>query len=183
MLRKNTQRLCWRMLGLAAVFAISMVSTSCSSLPGFVPPDVTLVNIEFSDLTVFETSGVVTLRVVNENDNPLVVDGGVYNLYLGGMKVGKGLSDQRLEAPRLGSDVLQVPIYINNLALVTRLAKLMEQPEIDYQLKGKLFVERAYGTKKIRLDKVGRLDLENLPGRETLGLGNDDALDLDALPQ
>jgi len=166
-----------------ALISLLSVVAGCSSLGGFVPPDVTLVNVEFSDLTVFETSGVVTLRVANENDEALVVDGGVYNLYLGGMKVGKGLSDHRLEAPRLGSDILEVPIYINNLALVTRLATLMDQPEIDYQLKGKLFVERAYGTQKVRLDKSGRLDLQNLPGQKNLGITGDESLDLGSIPQ
>ncbi len=64
----------------------------CTALH-LVPPDVSLVDLEFTDLTLFETSGVFTVRLSNENPEPLAVEGGVYNLYLGGKKVGKGLSD------------------------------------------------------------------------------------------
>ena len=140
----------------AAVLALAI--TSCATLEPFTAPDVTLVNIRFEDLTVFETSGTFTVRLSNENPEPMVVDGAVYKLYLGGQSVGKALSDVRVEVPRLGSSVYEVDVFINNVALVTRLVTLGQQRELDYTIKGKLYVERPYGTRRLRFERDGRLD-------------------------
>lgn len=147
--------------GLLCLVVLS--SVSCASLEPFSAPGVSLVNIEFADLTLFETSGVFTVRISNENPDPVVVDGAVYNLYLGGLKVGRALSDRRLEVPRLGSATYEVDLYINNLALATRLIPLIESQVLDYRVKGKLYVERPYGLRRMRFSRDGRLDLRGKP--------------------
>ena len=138
------------------LFALALAG--CATLEPFTAPDVTLVDIRFEDLTVFETSGTFTVRLSNENPEALTVDGAVYKLYLGGQKVGRALSDARVEVPRLGSTVYEVDVYINNVALVARLLTLGEQKGLDYTIKGKLYVERPYGTRGLRFSRDGRLD-------------------------
>ena len=108
-----------------AVLALTI--TGCATLESFTAPDVTLVDVRFEDLTVFETSGTFTVRLSNENPEPMVVDGAVYKLYLGGQRVGKALSEKRIEVPRLGSSVYEVDVYINNVALVARLLTLGQE--------------------------------------------------------
>lgn len=148
---------------IAAVLGLAIAG--CATFEPFTAPDVTLVDLRFEDLTVFETRGAFTVRLSNENPEPLVVDGAVYKLYLGGHKVGRALSDARLEVPRLSSSVTEVEVYINNVALVTRLLTLGREQGVDYTIKGKLYVERPYGTRRLRFSRDGRIDLSGTGGR------------------
>ncbi len=138
--------------------ALALVTSGCASLGALSPPEVTLVDVAFEDLTLFESSGVLTVRVANENNDPILVDGGVYNLYLNGMKVGKALSNEQFEVPRLASATARVDIYVNNLALATRLKQIIDQGAVDYRLKGKFFLDRSVGRRKIGFDRSGRYD-------------------------
>ncbi len=147
---------CQRNLPTVAIFALAI--TGCATLEPFTAPDVTLVDVRFEDLTVFETSGTFTVRLSNENPDPVVVDGAVYKLLLGGVKVGKALSDARVELPRLGSTIYEVDVYINNVALVARLMTLGQERGLDYTIRGKLYVERPYGTRRLRFSRDGRID-------------------------
>lgn len=144
-------------LPLAAALALVTLS-GCASLEPFTAPEVTLVDLRFEDLTVFETSGTFTVRLSNENPEPIVVDGAAYKLYLGGLRVGEALSDQRIELPRLGSTVYDVDVFINNVALVARLVTLGQERGLDYTIKGKLYVERPYGLRRLRFKRDGRID-------------------------
>ncbi len=131
----------------------------CASL-GLIEPEVTLVNLEFTDLTLFETSGVFTVRLANENPEPLVVDGGVYNLYLGGWKIGKGLSDRRLEVPPLSTATDEIELHLSNLAIATQLRSIWESRVFDYELKARIYLQRPYGRRTMRIESAGRFDLD-----------------------
>ena len=143
---------------LASAAALALCA-GCASF-GLLAPDVTLVDLEFTDLTLFETSGVFTVRLANENPEPLAVDGGVYNLYLGGLRVGKGLSDHRFEIPALGTATDEVQLHLNNVAIATRLRSIWESGIVDYRLRARVYVEHGYGRKTLRIESEGRLDLE-----------------------
>lgn len=151
---------------------LSLTAGGCASLGYFTPPDVTLVDVRFADLTLFESAGVLTVRVANENNDPITVDGGVYNLYLNGMKVGKALSDAQFEIRRLSSATAEVDIFINNLALATRIKKIIDLGTVDYRLKGKFFLDRSVGRRQIAFDHSGRYTFKSasagLPGLEEL---------------
>jgi len=144
---------------IAVPIAVLTLCAGCASF-GLLAPDVTLVNLEFTDLTLFETSGVFTVRLANENPEPLLVDGGVYNLYLGGLKIGKGLSDQRIEVPGLGTATAEVQLHMNNLAVATQLRSIWESGILDYRLKARIYVEHGYGRKTLRIENEGTFDLE-----------------------
>lgn len=137
-----------------AVLVLTVVCTGCTTLR-LAPPEVTLVDLEFTDLTMFETTGEFTVRLANENPEPLTINGGVYRLYLNGIKVGKALSSEAVEVPRLGTATQRVELHVNNVALVSRLVSLMETPILSYQIKSRLFVEGAYGTRRINLENTG----------------------------
>ena len=140
-----------RALGLAAVV---LAGTGCTAL-GVTPPDVTLVNLEFTDLTVFETTGEFTIRLSNLNPEPLTIEGGVFTLYLNGRKVGRGLTSEVMEVPHLGTTTQKVEIFVNNLSLATRISELLEQPVLDYRLKSKLHLRTSYGTRRLTSDYTG----------------------------
>ncbi|MDH3745147.1 MAG: LEA type 2 family protein [Acidobacteriota bacterium] len=141
-----------------------MVAAGCSTL-GMTPPDVTLVNLEFTDLTVFETTGEFTIRLTNLNPEPMTIEGGVFTLFLNGRKVGRGLTSDVMEVPNLGTSTQKVPIFVNNLSLATRVAELLEQPVLDYRLKAKLHLRTSYGTRRLKSEYSGSFSLS--------GEGND----------
>ena len=152
----------WKGLSLTLLAALAV--TGCATVESFAAPEVTLVDVRFEDLALFETSGTFTVRLSNENPDAVFVDGAVYKLYLGGQKVGKALSDDRIELPRLGSSTYEVDVYINNVALVTRLHTLGQERGLDYTIKGKLYVERPYGLRRLRFSRDGRIDLSAMGG-------------------
>jgi LEA14-like dessication related protein len=154
-------------LSLGVVLALL---AGCASFEGFSPPDVALVDLSLSDVTLYETSGTFTVRLSNENRDPMAIEGGVYTLSLAGAKVGKGLSNRHLEVPALSTATVEVDVHISNLALASRLVKLLKEPVLDYTLKSKIYVRRPYGLKRVRFSKAGTLELPRGEGRETPGL-------------
>lgn len=148
-----------------APFAVLTLLAGCTTF-GLLEPDVTLVDLEFTDLTLFETSGVFTVRLANENPEPLMVDGGVYNLYLGGLKIGKGLSNHRIEVPALGTATDEVELHLNNLAIATQVRSIWDSKVLDYRLKGRVYVEGGYGRKTLKIENEGRFDLEARQGSD-----------------
>ncbi|MCP4200524.1 MAG: LEA type 2 family protein [bacterium] len=136
------------------VLIVACAGGGCATL-SIVPPEVTLVDLEFTDLTMFETTGEFTVRLANENPDPLRINGGVFRLYLNGVKVGKALTSESVEVPRLGTATQRVALHVNNVALISRLASLLEEPVLDYQIKTRLFVEGAYGTRRVNFENAG----------------------------
>lgn len=134
----------------------------CSSLQ-MAPPDVALVNLEFTDLTVFETAGSFTVRIANENPEPIALTGGSYVLFLNGVKVGKGLSSNRVEVPRLGTSTDKVEIFVNNVRLATQIARLLEEERVTYELRAKLYLEGAFGTRRLRSTYGGTFAFDGEP--------------------
>ena len=149
--------------------------TGCATL-GLIEPDVSLVNLKFTDLTVFETSGVFVVRLANENPEPLTVEGGVYNLYLGGFRVGKGLSNHRIEVPALGTATDEVELHMSNLAIATQLRSILDSGIVDYRIKARVYVDRGYGRRRVTVEHEGRFDFnsQEVPGDGRLDLAPDE---------
>jgi len=155
------------MRSLSLLLTLAVLSTGCASLGTMTPPDISLVDLELTDVTVFETTGTITVRLTNENPDPLIVDGAVFKLFLNGIAVGKALDAERVEVPRLGTATQTVNLHINNVALVARLATMLDQSELNYRIKSKLWVERPYGRRKVRLDHQGRFTYDEDRGFES----------------
>lgn len=140
---------------LLMVVIVALSLSGCASL-GLVPPEVTLVDLEFTDLTLFETTGDFTVRLTNENPDPLRISGAVFRLYLNGAKVGKALSSDAVEVPRLGTVTQKVALHVDNVALIGRLASLMKAPTLNYRIKSRLYVDGPYGTRRVNFENSGR---------------------------
>ena len=57
------------------------------------PPTVGLVSMRFETATALETTMVFTVRLSNENAEPVALTGQVHRFHLNGLYVGKGMSD------------------------------------------------------------------------------------------
>jgi len=146
---------CLGFLVFAAVWA-----GGCATTDPLEPPGVTLVDLDIVDVTLFESTIDVAVRISNDNPEPLILDGAVIKLVLGGMKVGKGASDERIELPRLSSVVRRVELHMNHLALATRIKGIIEAKIVDYAITGKVYVVRPSGSVRgVSFESRGKLDL------------------------
>lgn len=142
----------WSALLLAA-------AVGCASL-GREAPEVSLADARLDDVTIFETTGRITVRITNPAPDPVVVDGGTFHLWIDGRRVGRGVSDARVEVPRLGTETLEMQFFVSNLALARRVMSLIESESFDYRLEGRLFVWRSLGRRRVSFDHRGRFDRE-----------------------
>lgn len=126
---------------------------------------VSLVNVHFKEATVLETTAVFTLRLDNAAPSPLEITGAAHNLYLNGLYVGKGLSDETLTVPRLSSVTNDVTVHLSNLALATRVKAAIESKRVDYRIQstfyGKSWLDRTSS------ESTGKLDLQDFMPTES----------------
>lgn len=145
----------------------ALVVVGCASY-GVDRPEVSLADIRLEDVTLFETSGRITVRITNPSPEPAVIDGGSFHLHVDGRRVGRGVSDARLEIPRLSSDTLEMQFFVSNLALARRVMELLDRQAFDYRLEGRLYLWRSLGRRGVRFDHSGRFDLDASHGPERL---------------
>jgi LEA14-like dessication related protein len=144
-----------------ALLALSVLLAGCAS-SSLEPLDLNVVDIDVAEATLFETSLDVAIRVSNPNPEALQMEGASFKLVLNDKKVGSGNVADSFTIPRLGSEVVHATFHVNNASALTKLRKILEQETITYGVKGTLWVERGYGTKKIKIDRGGELDLSGV---------------------
>lgn len=137
--------------------AVILGTTGCTSI-GLEPPDLHLADLQLEDVTVLESSGTVSLRVVNSNPEPLEVDGLAVTLRLNGRKIGKVLSSERMEIPRLSTATLDGELHVSHLAVLTLIQEVMEAEAVSYSLTGKLYVLTELGRRGLRVERSGNFD-------------------------
>lgn len=149
-----------------------LAAVGCSSMGALDPPQITLSDLEISEMTVFETSLVARLRVTNPNPEPLVLDGGSFDLILDGRKVGSGTVKESFTVERLDAVLVDATVRVSNATLVLRLKDVLEQQVVSYGIRGAFFTRGTFGTAKLRVDRTGTLDLSDLD-RGRAGAGED----------
>ena len=142
-------------------FSVVLASTTCTSLGTLEPPSITLAGVELSEVTMFETTVQVQLRVSNPNPEPMTLEGASFKLRLEDHKIGQGLSSETVIIDRLASALLNVTFHVNNAIALLQLREILEQEAVDYGIRAILYTQGSWGTKKLKVDKVGRFELEN----------------------
>jgi LEA14-like dessication related protein len=129
------------------------------------PPSVSLVNVQLGEVTAFETTAQFTIRLTNGTPEAVVLNGGAFKIYLNGLFVGDGVSNERIDLPRLASGTMTVSVHLSNLRLATRIRPLLESKTFDYKITGKLYASQPAGS--ISVSNEGRLDLNEFQGIKT----------------
>jgi LEA14-like dessication related protein len=163
---------------LVALLAVSLVvaGAGCSTLGSMEPFDVTLADLEVTEVTVFETTLVAKIRVTNPNPEGYTFDGASFKLYLEDKKIGTGTSKETFAVDRLDSSVVDVIFHINNASAILRLKDILEAEgrNISYGVRGGLYTQGSYGTKKLKVEKTGTIDLANpAPSEPDPQIGNE----------
>ena len=162
-----------RILLLANIVLTSalVLVTGCASMTTIEPPEVTLVNLKFTEVTLFETTMIASLRLTNPNPEAFAVQGASFKLYLDDHKVGTGVTSEVFSVERLDSHVVDATFHINNASALLRIRNIVEQKDVSYKVASILYTEGTFGTKKVKSEHSGRLDLE------TININDKDPLD------
>jgi len=150
----------WHALPIVFVVLAGGLAAGCTTSGGLIPPEVTLVDVELVDATIFESTFTVSVRLTNDNPEPLVIDGTVVKLILEGSKFGRGSSGERVEIPRMSSVVLDLELHLSHVTIVTKIKRIIESKELDYALSGHVYVLKpSGGTKRLHIEREGTIDL------------------------
>ncbi len=147
---------------LAVIVAITIFG--CSSTGSLEPLQVTLVDLQITEMTLFETGMVARLRVTNPNPEALTIDGASFKLILDDKKIGTGTTKETFTVERLDSAVIDAVFHINNASALLRLKGIMGKTEVSYGVRGHLYTQSSFGTKMLNVDKMGTIDLADMKG-------------------
>lgn len=121
--------------------------------------DVSIAGIHFGQSTLWETTVEVTIRIANETVQPLVLEGGVHKIYLNGLYIGSGLSNETIEVPRLSSITQTVTTHLQNLRMITRLRGIIDSQRADYRIVSTIYLQENGRSITYRLTRDGVVDL------------------------
>src|SRR5689334_17790198 len=98
---------------LSALAALLLVFLGgCASVSPSERANLSLVGVTAANSTIFETSITVTLRVTNETNQPLQLQGSSHKLTLNDAMIGSGVASGALDVPALGSVTFPVTIRL-----------------------------------------------------------------------
>lgn len=128
-------------------------------------PAVNLVTVHFKEASVLETTSEFVLRLSNDSPQAKKFTGSAHKIYINGLYVGKGLSADTIEVPRLGTVTQAVTVHLSNLALATRVKAVIEAKSFDYRLQSTFFGDSFLSSS--RSETSGKLDLKDFTPAET----------------
>lgn len=142
-----------KILGLAAG---ALLLCGCHRPAG---PSVNLVSVRFQEATALETTATFIIRLSNDAPEARQFTGSAHKIYLNGLYVGKGLSDESVEVPRLGTVTQEITVHLSNLALATRIKSVIEARRFDYRIQSVFYGEGWLDL--VRSESEGKLDLKD----------------------
>jgi LEA14-like dessication related protein len=140
-------------------FALLLGSCATSKLAGSL--EVSLVNLKFEAVTPFETTAIFTIRLQNQTQDPLGIEGGVHKIYLDGVYIGSGVCNETLEIPRLAEGLQTVRVHLGNLSMARLIARIVDEQRVDYRLDSKIFAKFEGRSTTVAVTRAGNLDLKD----------------------
>ena len=143
----------------AWALSLCLLAAGCAALGVEKPAlDVALVNLAPRDVSPLEQVLDISLRVRNPNNFPLTLTGARFDLDLNGRPLLRGLSNARIEIPRLGSALMRAEGATTTLGLIRQIFEFNPDQPLRYKLKGVAFTEGVLG-ESIPFESTGELNL------------------------
>lgn len=132
---------------------------SCASHVGLIRPTVSLIDLDVAEVRALQTTLVLTLRIDNENPDPLYLEGSVHRLFLNDAQVGTGMINEGAQLPALGSLTQEVELGAGNIVGGLEIASMLQQGVFNYTLHSTLHLLQGNVRQSIEVSKAGVLDL------------------------
>ncbi|MEC5387594.1 LEA type 2 family protein [Uliginosibacterium sp. H3] len=143
------------------VALLVLALSACASLQWH-KPKVTLADVKVSGGNLLEKRLLLTLRVHNENDRDIVLDGLVFSVIAGDFVLVQGARNQPVVVARMADTLVDVEATARALDMLARLPGLVQKDgSLEYVVKGEALI-RDYG--KVPFDHRDRLDVQKLLG-------------------
>lgn len=133
--------------------------TGCESLTkNFLKdPEVTVLNVDVTDITLSEISLAINMNVKNPNSIPLKLDSVSYQFNISGNTVTEGTMNEGLQIPAAGENTLRLPLKFKFSTVSGILQGLMQNSFTrEYELKG----SAQLGIFSIPFSKRGEVQLK-----------------------
>lgn len=122
-------------------------------------PTVTLQNV-----TLLGTKGLVQmmqveLLVSNPNDFDIPLTGLKFGMQMNGQDFAEGLSNQRVDIPRLGRAVVPVEIAVSILAVSEQIRQVYKQNGVQYRVAGTAFLDHVL-LPSVDFDRQGKVSVK-----------------------
>ena len=148
----------------AVVFFLLIGLGGCVTPQKVVAPNITLQNVKILETEGFTQKLQVELLVSNPNDFDIPLTGLKFGMQMNGKDFAEGLSNQRVDIPRLGRAVVPVEVSVSILAVMNQIRAVQKQKGLDYRVAGTAFLDHIL-LPSVDFDKQGRVNLE-IDGRQ-----------------
>jgi LEA14-like dessication related protein len=106
----------------------------------------------------------VELLVSNPNVFDIPLTGLKFGMRMNGLNFAEGLSNQRVDIPRLGRAVVPVEVTVSVLAIMKQIQAVQRKNGLDYRVAGTVYLDHVL-LPSVDFDRQGKLDL-NIDGRK-----------------
>lgn len=133
-----------------ALACVALVATGCATISQYAnmqQPDVKLVSMQLGESSFVEQRFDIQLRVTNPNNFDLPVTGLSYDMWLNGIKFGKGVSTGDLRVPALGEKLVVLKLSTSAFDWFKQFRTMKggvgdaTLDKMKYQVKGKVFLK------------------------------------------
>ena len=148
---------------------LCLLPSGCAGLSGEPPLEIMLANVQpGTGGGVGDVAMDFIIRLENSSPEPLTVDGGSYKIYLNETYIGQGLSNQKIELPRLASQTVIATVHLSTFRLMGSLYRILKSHQVTYRLEGSIYAARPGGTSLVyRARREGTVNLDEI--KSTLG--------------
>jgi len=127
--------------------------------PSFALQDVRLMNVKG-----FTQHLRVELLVSNPNDFDIPLTGLKFGLQMNGLDFAEGLSNHRVDIPRLGRAVVPVDVTVSVLSIMKQIKAVNKKDGLEYRVAGTAYLDHML-LPSVDFDRQGKVDL-NIDGRK-----------------
>ena len=82
----------------------------------------------------------------------------MHKIYLNGVFVGSGVSDEITSIPRLSEGLQTVRVRLRNLSMAKLIRDIVESRRVDYRLDSQIFARTEGRSTRLKASRIGNLD-------------------------
>lgn len=153
-----------RWLAPVAVIVLLFGLVGCVRPQTVQAPSIMLQNVKLMEAQGLNQKLQVELLVSNPNDFDIPLTGLRFDIQMNGLNFAEGLSNRRVDIPRLGRAVVPVDVTVSILAVMKQIQAVRKKKGLEYRLAGSAFLDNVL-LPKVDFDREGKLDLE-IDGRQ-----------------